>query len=150
MLVNSFWGATNIGGANAFFSAVNVATNSTTSLTYVDTTISGVPVQISFTKVSAGTAILVSAAMVILNSQSTTPDVALGVNDGSTDWDINRMDSATNSNTNPSQLVGYRLLTGLAAGAKTITMRMRSDGSVSIACPAGGSLYLRAVEVDAT
>lgn len=149
--INSFWmAAIGIGGSNALFNATNTTSNSTSSASFVDVTLSGVPVTISFTKVSASTEVLIFAAMNARYPGTSPTQISIGVNDGTTDYEVFATGGGGNSTTVQTTVTGHKSLTGLAAGAYTFTLRMRSDGTNSWECSAGGSITLRALEVDAT
>lgn len=131
--------AANIGGTFDLEAAF-ATTNTTSSASYVDVTTGGVPITAVITK-SAGTNVLVYGGIGV--STAGTPVVKLGVNDGTTDWDIA---CRAGNSTYETKTAGTTLITGLGAGTFTFTLRFKSN-SVSFGTGSSDNFFIHALEV---
>lgn len=83
----------------------------------------GSPMQVTITK-GAGTSLLVLASMSIGDNSASV--VTLGVNDGTTDYDLARIRTDGSAFNLARTAVGSRLISGLPAGSYTMTLRVKS------------------------
>lgn len=120
-----------------------------TSSSYVDLldASGGSAVSVTITKASgASTGLMLRATLSCVGNTVTNSSVTLGVNDGTTDWDVARLRVTSASH---RQLVGEVMLTGLAAGTYTLKLRVKSSASVQINFNnATNSASLSALEVN--
>lgn len=102
---------------------IGVGSFTTSSASYVDLldNAAGATYSVSFTKASAGTDVYVyGAASFVSNSGNCV--AIIGVNDGTTDYDLGRSAATTGHYTNAGGMI---TISGLAAGAYTFKLRVK-------------------------
>lgn len=134
-----------LGGVNGKITRAFPSSNfSTASASYVDLldATAGSPITVAFTKLRGDTDIVIKGQFSGLGS--TQPmTVTLGVNDGTTDYDVTRFLLESFGHATAE---GERVITGLAAGAYTFTLRVKtSAGTVNFTT--GNSASISALEV---
>jgi hypothetical protein len=117
-------------------------TKSTTSATYVD--VDATNAKISFVKQNASTQLIIDIGM-SLYSTATNTGFLIGINDGTTDYDvINGFINPASSHSYPS---GTIAIAGLAAGTYTLKLRWkRRSGSGTLTTGADDNISIRVEE----
>ena len=123
-----------------------VGTFTTASATFVDLldNAGGSTITTSFTK-SAGTSILAYGGVPFF-ATGTNAVCYLGVNDGTTDWELGRGFALTTS-ARRGQTIGAVLITGLGAGTFTLKARVRTHGAGTLNFNTNESVSMSFVEV---
>lgn len=129
------------GGTNALNAQFDT-TSSTTSTSYVDIlepSAGGSTISVTISK-AAGTNVIIMGG--IGSAVGATSNITLGVNDGTTDWDLG---SRTCNSTFQGKIWGTTLITGLGAGSFTFKLRWKC--SVSAATGSSDNFFIFAIEM---
>lgn len=120
------------------FPASNFTTASTSYTNLLDGA-GGSPVSVAITKQAAGTSIYCNAS-ISESHTGTNADVMLAVHDGTTAHDIMKFRGLSTGE--PTGNSGWKKITGLAAGALTVTLQVKSTaGTFRFTTSNSGSLY---------
>lgn len=116
-----------------------------TSYTNLLVTSGGAAVTLAYTKVSAGTRMLIRGGA-LYDTTAANTTMTIGINDGTTDRDLgaNRVFS---SNSQFTFAEGSILISGLSAGSYTFTLRGKCSAANNITFSAQSSLFITAMEV---
>lgn len=134
-----------VAGANA---TVPAGTFSFSSTSYTDllNNAGGSTITVSVTKASGATTNLVVRAALSMLGAASTDTVTLGVHDGTSTYDVAE---SRGTNSPHRQAVGEIAITGLAAGAYTLKLRVKTSGGNTQTFTTSNSASLAVMEINA-
>lgn len=132
------------------YHAAQAGNFSFTSTSYINAldNAGGSAIQRTITK-GASSDILVLATVYGAATVNVNPTITLGVNDGTTDYDLGRTRwEGTALSSPPGMLPGLRLITGLGAGTYTFTLRIKNSVAFAAAILSGTFVSFTVIEVN--